>query len=505
MKGFRWFALLVALLGALSASGGAVAQDMSPARIAAITQAPVLKTPIDGTPFQTMAAITMTWTLPTGTTQYQIQVIPAKNDGPGINLIRDAATTYTIDPPVLGQGPYVILPGMTYTWRVRATDKTISVDEGDPSWGPWSSDFTFTTPAPSAATIIPVEPPTGATVSSLTPRLRWQDSNGFIFYYELQLSKDQTFNTDPSTATASVYMNLIHGGQADPTNSWSVPANYPLEVGTRYFWRVRPRVQGSGTPVNWSALFFFSTPGGTPSATATPTPPAGTSSCSWTGTWDTGKDATHLTQSGNTVTGTYEYHSGLVNGTALEAMLSGRWDEDAETPGGDGGFVWTISADCSSFSGTWGFGSSSTDLEWNGTRRVSTTAPTPVATATPTPRPLPPPPASPTPTPTTPPATSSCNWTGTWSTNFNAMYLYQSSTIASSVVSGTYEWDDGRVLGHVSGNQLIGSWSEAPSYTEPDDAGHFVWTISADCNSFSGTWGYGDASTGSSWTGTRMQ
>ena len=231
--------------------------------------APTLGTPANGTQLAALNAITLTWSVPSGTTQYQIQVVPAKNDGPGINLIRDVATTYTIDPPVLGQGPYVMLPGMTYTWRVRATTKTTSVDEADSSWGAWSDDWTFTTPAPSAAGTTAIEPAIGTTALTLLPALRWSDNQSFVFYYELQLSKDPTFNTNPATATASVYTNLVHGGQSEPLNTWRVPANFPLEPSTQYYWRVRPRVQGNGTPVSWSQSFSFMTA----SKSAIPVPP----------------------------------------------------------------------------------------------------------------------------------------------------------------------------------------------------------------------------------------
>ncbi|HLC30384.1 MAG TPA: hypothetical protein VJM51_06360 [Dehalococcoidia bacterium] len=221
------------------------------------------------------------------------------------------------------------------------------------------------------------------------------------------------------------------------------------------------------------------TPTPIPSATSTPTPTPVVSNCSWTGTWSTTYKTMQLTQSGSAVTGTYEYNSGRISGTASGATASGRWDEGAETPGGDGGFIWTMSADCNSFTGTWGNGSYSTGGSWSGTRTTVTVA---------------------TPTPTTPPATSSCSWTGDWSTEFNAVHLTQSGSTAT----GTYEWDSGRITGTVSGNQFSGRWSESPSYTEPSDAGRFIFTISADCNSFTGTWGYGSSSTGGSWSGTRM-
>ncbi len=70
-----------------------------------------------------MGPITLVFDLPAGTTQYHLQVIPFKGDGPGANLIRNAESSFTLQPPTLGVGPYVMLPGLTYTWRLRATDK----------------------------------------------------------------------------------------------------------------------------------------------------------------------------------------------------------------------------------------------------------------------------------------------------------------------------------------------------------------------------------------------
>gem|GEM_PF-2383022 len=224
--------------------------------------------------------------------------------------------------------------------------------------------------------------------------------------------------------------------------------------------------------------------------TATATAPATVSGCSWTGTWSTTYETMRLTQSGSSVAGTYDYNSGRISGTASGATLSGRWDEGAETSGGDGGFSWTMSADCNSFSGSWGSGSSSTGSSWTGTR-TSTTAPTPVATATTAP-------ATSTATATTPATVSGCSWTGTWSTTYNTMRLTQTGT----AVTGTYEYNSGRISGTASGATLSGRWDEGVETSGGD--GGFSWTMSADCKSFSGTWGSGSASTGSAWTGTRV-
>ena len=59
---------------------------------------------------------------------------------------------------------------------------------------------------------------------------------------------------DPATATTFVWWNLIHGAVTSPLNSWQTP---PLAAGTTYFWRLRPRVQGDGTPVGWGPTWRF--------------------------------------------------------------------------------------------------------------------------------------------------------------------------------------------------------------------------------------------------------
>lgn len=199
---------------------------------------------------------TLTWTNPPGTTQYYIQIIPYNDDGPAINLIRNVKASYVVQPPVFGQGNYVMLPGMTYSWRVRATSKSTFAPEGDPSWGPWSDWRTFRTPAPSSATISPVFPTNGINLASAAPvTLQWANTATDIFYYEVQVSPDLNFGE--RGAVASVWHNLVHGGVTTPVNSWTTPELLPR---TTYYWRIRPRVQGDGTPVAWSAIWSFKTP-----------------------------------------------------------------------------------------------------------------------------------------------------------------------------------------------------------------------------------------------------
>ncbi|MCX6669511.1 MAG: hypothetical protein NTV25_06875 [Methanothrix sp.] len=71
-------------------------------------------------------------------------------------------------------------------------------------------------------------------------------------------------------------------------------------------------------------------------------------------------------------------------------------------------------------------------------------------------------------------------------------------------VTGTYTWDQGRIQGSVFGNRLVGTWSESPSYSPTADAGDFEFTLSDDCNSFSGRWRYGSSGEWrTDWPGTR--
>jgi hypothetical protein len=195
----------------------------TPLALAAITQAPVLGAPSGGEQLTSFGP-TLQWTLPSGSTQYHLQVIPFGNDGPGVNVIGNAAETFALPPPPEWYG---LLPDMSYSWRVRSTDAVTAVSEDDASWGPWSGAGTFRTPSVATASVTPFA----------------------------QVSKDPGFGTE-----AFLYSELRHGGITVPTNSYQIPSAFPLEPGTTYFWRVRPRVQGDGTKLPWPAPSSFRTP-----------------------------------------------------------------------------------------------------------------------------------------------------------------------------------------------------------------------------------------------------
>lgn len=199
---------------------------------------------------------TLTWANPAGTQQVHFQVLPANNDGPAIDLLLGTpVTSYQVPAPPAWYG---LLPGMSYTWRVRVSDAATSVPLTDPSWGPWA-ERKFRTPNITADVLRAQAPVRGGFVTTMTPPITWASSRPDIFYYEFQLSKDQTFTTDPTRAVAMVYEALLHGGVTTPLNSYQVPRDFPLEPNSVYYWRVRPRIQGDGAPTPWGPVNIFRT------------------------------------------------------------------------------------------------------------------------------------------------------------------------------------------------------------------------------------------------------
>lgn len=200
------------------------------------------------------------WTQPPRTTWFQVQVIPFNEDGPGINLVigdsaQVRAAQYQVMAPNFGSADpnYVMLPGMTYLWRVRTSTVLTNPTEAD--WSAWAVSSFKTSPA-SSSTITRVAPPFFGEVSTLTPTLTWANSNTAVFYYEVQLSRDYEFGPN-----AFLYSEYVHGGASTPANSYVVPEAFPLEAGEIYYWRVRPRIQGDGDPLPWSRINVFLTPG----------------------------------------------------------------------------------------------------------------------------------------------------------------------------------------------------------------------------------------------------
>ncbi|MEK7216767.1 MAG: hypothetical protein AAB289_14355, partial [Chloroflexota bacterium] len=217
--------------------------------------APAATSPATGAQLTSLSG-TLAWTNGPGAAQNQVQVTPANNDGPAIDLIINAAGSLFLPEPRAGAGPYVLLPGMSYTWRVRETTAFTAMTVNDPSWGNWSEPATFRTPLVSSTGLAPLAPADGARLVAAPAVLQWTDATPGVFYYEVQMSTDAQFRTG-SDAVAAVWWNLVHGGVSRPANSWTTP---PLQPGGVYYWRVRPRIQGDGQPVAWSRPFTVAVP-----------------------------------------------------------------------------------------------------------------------------------------------------------------------------------------------------------------------------------------------------
>lgn len=219
--------------------------------------------------------------IPYGTKNFAVELIPSSDRGTGIpnspgltlqftdtgfiNKIR--LEGFTLPAPELGKGPYITLPGMSYTWRVRVSpDPTLPFTDG-PGWQTVDATPVLKIPNTGRGEIKDFAAPRGSekisfmldgkTTNNLAPSLQWQGDTD-VFYYHLQVSSDPTFETDPAKATAAVWENLIHGGESTPLNSWKVP-NGLLQPGKIYFMRAKPRVQGDGQEAPWSTIASFKT------------------------------------------------------------------------------------------------------------------------------------------------------------------------------------------------------------------------------------------------------
>jgi len=84
---------------------------------------------------------------------------------------------------------------------------------------------------------------------------------------------------------------------------------------------------------------------------------------------------------------------------------------------------------------------------------------------------------------------------GTWKTNVVDLHLTQSG----NAVSGTYDYEGGKLEGTITGNRLDYTWSQTNG---KKGRGYFI--ISDDWKSMSGSYGYNDDSAnGGEWKGTK--
>jgi len=96
------------------------------------------------------------------------------------------------------------------------------------------------------------------------------------------------------------------------------------------------------------------------------------SKCSFAGDWSSNWGDMQFSQEGNVIDGTYTYDSGKISGTVNGNVLVGKWFESPSyaEPNDAGDIEFSISNDCSSFSGNWRYGSSgSWNGDWTATRK----------------------------------------------------------------------------------------------------------------------------------------
>ena len=225
---------------------------------AATSTSPVLQAPHTGVILTSLGTV-LKWANPADTTWFQVQVVPFNKDGPGIDLVIGdpalvAAARYEVKPPRFDSADpnYLMLPGITYTWRVRTAKTATRPTETD--WSAWSVS-TFRTSPMGSGSLALQSPPDQSLVETNRPTLTWANSDREVFYYEVQVSKDPSFGQETFR-----YWELVHGGVTSPLNSYVIPEEFPLEPGATYYWRIRPRIQGDGEPVGWTAPWSFTTP-----------------------------------------------------------------------------------------------------------------------------------------------------------------------------------------------------------------------------------------------------
>ena len=163
---------------------------------------------------------------------------------------------------------------------------------------------------------------------------------------------------------------------------------------------------------------------------------------------------------GNKVTGTYDFQNGRIEGTLNGHTLTGRWTQN----NGKGRFVFEFNKDFTAFTGKWNYNDNEPNKTgWNGKLKSGTGNGLKADGSDKT-------------------AQSSSLPTGDFSTDFNAMRFRQDG----NKVTGTYDFQNGRIEGTLNGHTLTGRW------TQNNGKGRFVFEFNKDFTAFTGKWNYND-------------
>jgi hypothetical protein len=219
------------------------------------------------------------------------------------------------------------------------------------------------------------------------------------------------------------------------------------------------------------------------------------------GDWQTTWGVLTIKMNGQRLTGTYPHDQGRIDGTVSEdgTTFTGTWSEapSYSLPNDAGPLVLRLSQDKSSFDGQWGDFKETKQFGWTG-KRIEVSKPVSIPIA----------PSSSNKTPEIPVYTKPTirhtvpkHFEGDWQTTWGVMTIKMNG----QRLTGTYPHDQGRIEGTVSedGTTFTGTWSEAPSYSPPNDAGPVIFKLSADKMTFEGH--YGQQSKQYNWTGKRIE
>lgn len=162
-------------------------------------------------------------------------------------------------------------------------------------------------------------------------------------------------------------------------------------------------------------------------------------------------------QNNNTINATYEINNGKISGIIKDNTLIGTWEQSNSK----GKLIFEFSKDGKSFEGKWNYNEAIPSIPWNGEI-----------------------------------LSNYLNIEGVYETNFNKMTLKQKN----NVISGTYEFRDGKIKGTINGNILTGAWEQSNAH------GKFIFEFNENGETFSGKWNYGDAEpTRSTWNGRKKE
>lgn len=290
----------------------------------------------------------------------------------------------------------------------------------------------------------------------------------------------------------NIYRSTSPGGQTElPLNAslinGTLYTDISVNVDTTYYYTVRP-VYGdssigvrsnevSAAPKKWAATMDTSvgtTPGTTPGTTTGTTTGTGTSSQQqgdgqWNGVWKIDSGMMMLTQTGNSVTGTYgEWEDNLaINGTVSGNRLTGTMD----TGFGPGRFEFTIAQDgsISGWSRPDGYEAWEESFEWVGVKLSDSFGNTGNA------------------------------WGGVWYTDFGPMVLAQNGSGITGVYRPYCDVLVFQIEGTASGNAFTGRVREG------EFTGEFRFNLESGGRSFSGQFRYIGEDEWGDWNGIKKR